>query len=310
LGYYAFQLPAWFQKMSAAAMFAVELGMPFLIFAPRRVRLLPCAAFLALQGVIFLTGNYCFFNLLTIGLCLLLLDDASLRRLLTLLPFSRKWLPEPNSSVHLQPGQSDPADGPSRGNAWRWPGLAAVPLAGVVLLTSLVQFVGLFRWSVSWPTPVAVVYDWVSPFRSFNSYGLFAVMTTSRPEIIVQGSNDGATWRDYGFKYKPGDVNRRPAFVEPHQPRLDWQMWFAALGDYRQNPWFINFCVRLLEGSPAVLALLDHNPFPDRPPRYIRATVYDYHFAPRSVHEKTGAWWQREEKGEYLPAISLRRSGP
>ena len=90
-----------------------------------------------------------------------------------------------------------------------------------------------------------------------NSYGLFAVMTTDRREIIVEGSNDGMNWLPYEFKYKPGDVNRRPAFVAPHQPRLDWQMWFAALGDYRQNPWFVNFCERLLQGSPEVLALLD-----------------------------------------------------
>jgi hypothetical protein len=94
---------------------------------------------------------------------------------------------------------------------------------------------------------------------------------------------------------------RRPKFVAPHQPRLDWQMWFAALGSYRENPWLINVCIRLLEGSPQVLALLERNPFPKHPPRYLRARTYDYHFATLAEHKKTGAWWQREMKGDYLP---------
>jgi hypothetical protein len=149
-------------------------------------------------------------------------------------------------------------------------------------------------------------YRWLGPFRSINNYGLFAVMTTTRPEIIIEGSNDGVTWQPYEFKYKPGATNRRPGFVEPHQPRLDWQMWFAALGNYRQNPWFVAFCVRLLQGSPAVLDLLRKNPFPGAPPRYLRAMVYEYHFTNPAARHKSGDWWRRELKGEYLPVISLR----
>jgi hypothetical protein len=149
-------------------------------------------------------------------------------------------------------------------------------------------------------------YIWLSPLRTFNSYGLFAVMTTTRPEIIIEGSDDGVHWLPYEFKYKPGDVRRRPRFVEPHQPRLDWQMWFAALSDYRRNPWLVNFCVRLLQGSPSVLALLEHNPFPNVPPRFIRAVEYDYHFTDFAARRKTGAWWRRQRVGEYLPPISLR----
>src|SRR4029077_1660325 len=122
--------------------------------------------------------------------------------------------------------------------------------------------------------PVALV----SPLRSFNSYGLFAVMTPTRPEIILEGSNDGKNWLPYEFKYKPGDLTQRPRQVAPLQPRLDWQMWFAALGDYRQNPWFIYFCGRLLQGSKPVLALMAKNPFPDGPPTMIRASLYEYRF--------------------------------
>src|SRR5205814_5704779 len=118
----------------------------------------------------------------------------------------------------------------------------------------------------------------------------------------------GTTWLDYEFKYKPGDIKRRPRFVEPHQPRLDWQMWFAALGNYQQNRWFINFCVRLLQGSPEVLDLLGHNPFPNEPPRYIRAVLYEYHFTDLATKQKTGAWWRRELKGLYLPPVSQRQT--
>jgi hypothetical protein len=173
---------------------------------------------------------------------------------------------------------------------------------------SFIQFSSMFRLPIPWPRPLPAVYNWVSPFRSFSSYGLFAVMTTTRPEIIVEGSNDGLTWKAYEFKYKPGDLKRRPRFVEPHQPRLDWQMWFAALGDYRQNRWFVNFCVRLLEGSPDVLALLARNPFPNAPPKFLRAQVYEYHFTDFPTRRKTGQWWRREFKGDYIPVISLQKN--
>jgi len=96
-------------------------------------------------------------------------------------------------------------------------------------------------------------------------------MTTARPEIIIEGSDDGVHWREYTFKYKPGDVRRPPLWNIAHQPRLDWQMWFAALGRASQNPWFLRFLQRLLENSPEVTALLGSNPFPDKPPLYVRA---------------------------------------
>ena len=158
------------------------------------------------------------------------------------------------------------------------------------------------------PDLLLQVLRWVSPLRTVNSYGLFAVMTRTRPEIEVEGSDDGVTWRPYEFRWKPGDLKRRPAFVAPHQPRLDWQMWFAALGNYRGNPWFMNFLLRLLEGSPEVLGLLPENPFPDRPPRYIRAVLYEYHFTDPATRRKTGEWWRRERKGLYCPEISLRQN--
>lgn len=162
---------------------------------------------------------------------------------------------------------------------------------GVQILTGVIIFLLLFNL----PTPLRIV----------NSYGLFAVMTTTRHEIILQGSNDGETWLDYEFKYKPGDVNRALSFVTPHQPRLDWQMWFAALSSYQQNPWLVNLAEHLLRGTFEVTVLLKTNPFAGDPPTYIRAALYDYRFTTREDREATGAWWVREPLGLYLPATSL-----
>jgi hypothetical protein len=150
------------------------------------------------------------------------------------------------------------------------------------------------------------------PFRSVNSYGLFMVMTTSRPEIILEGSQDGVDWRAYQFRWKPGDVMRRPRFVAPHQPRLDWQMWFAALGSYSENPWFLELCARLLDGKPEVTRLLALDPFAGKPPRYLRAVVYEYRFTNPAERRATGAWWKREAKGLYLPVLSreMLRASP
>jgi lipase maturation factor 1 len=340
IAWYAHQLPGRFQKASTIFMFAIELVVPFLIFAPRRLRHFACGALLLLQVLIMLTGNYCFFNLLTIAFCLLLLDDAALRGLLparlrrpAVPPLAAPLAPMATDQVAaLGRGHSRPPAGEAqtggqecpRSNATepaprgqfrrrkplRWPPQVTVPLACVSVAIGLMHLGSLSRHFLPWPRPFLAAYIWLTPFRTFNSYGLFAVMTTNRHEIIIEGSNNGTEWLPYEFKSKPGDVNSRPRFVEPHQPRLDWQMWFAALGDYRSNPWLVNFCVRLLQGSPSVLGLLERNPFPNTPPHYIRAVVYDYHFTDFATRRKTGAWWRRVKIGDYLPSMSLREKPP
>ncbi len=289
IGWHAHQLPVLFHKICAILMFTVELLFPFLIFMPRRFRITACVTFLGLQSLIFLTGNYGFFNLLSMALCLLLLDDSALLKLVP-----SKW------KMRRGFGHS-----PLPVIGWRWPRAVAVLLAAVIGWISLIQLASMFHAQITWK-PVVASYSWIANFRTINRYGLFAVMTMQRPEIIVQGSNDGKNWLDYELKYKPGDVKRRPGFVAPYQPRLDWQMWFAALGNYRQNPWFINFCVHLLDGSPPVLHLLKQNPFPNAPPRYVRALVYEYHFTNQAIRRRTGAWWQRELRGVYLPVLGLQ----
>jgi lipase maturation factor 1 len=286
VAWYFYQLPPSFQRVSVGFVFFVELLIPFLILAPRRLRVWSAFAITLLQVLIALTGNYAFFNLLTVALCLFLLDDA----------FFRRRLPE--SIVRRVPRAF------SQGSLCPLVRRSCLLLYVLVLFVSGFEMAGMFsgaHWAVA-----DKVISAVAPFEIVNTYGLFAVMTTSRPEIIVEGSNDGTTWLAYEFNYKPGDLDRRPPWVAPHQPRLDWQMWFAALGDYRSDPWILRFMERVLEGSPEVLQLMRRNPFPNASPRYLRAMLYQYHFTTPAERKSTGNWWRREPRGEYVPAVSLR----
>ena len=298
IGWYAHQLPLWFQKLSCAAMFGIELVVPFLIFAPRRPRMFGAALLAFLQVLILLTGNYTFFNWLTLALCLTLLDDFALRGFFA---FRNCRLRQAEGCEMVKISSSVPL-----ATTRRWKRSVTIPLAVVVISTTVLQQLATLGRRPAVLRPIAAISQWIAPFRSLNSYGLFAVMTPTRPELIVEGSNDGVNWLRYEFKYKPGELKRRPAFVAPHQPRLDWQMWFAALGRWQDNPWFADFCLRLLQGSPEVLELLEKNPFPDQPPRYVRARVYEYRFTGFSERRQTGDWWRRGNPGEYLPTISLR----
>jgi len=282
IGWYANLLPPWAQKVSCASMFAIELGVPLLIWGGARQRLVAFVALTSLQLLIFVTGNYCFFNVLTVALCVMLLDDSV-------------W---PARALRLLENAS-----PVRVAAWpRW---VTTPVAALLLLLGVLQMFSPSRVGLDWPAPLRFLERAAAPLRLVNGYGLFAVMTTTRPEIVVEGSDDGETWREYEFRWKAGDLSRSPEFVEPHQPRLDWQMWFAALGGYDQNPWFVAFMQRLLQGSPEVTALLHRSPFPDHPPRYVRAVRYLYRFTDLAERRATGHWWKREPQSLYLPAVSL-----
>jgi len=286
LAWYVQQLPLWFQQLSAAGLFVIELFVPFLIFVPwRRIRFLGAGALVFLQVLILLTGNYTFFNWLTIALCILLLDDDLLWR----------WLPQCLTSTI--PVEKRPLP--------RWRQIVLLPIGVILFSLGGLQIASLFISIRDMPRPVMDAMSLASSFRISNRYGLFAIMTTTRLEIVVEGSADGEAWLPYTFRYKPGDVKRPPPWVAPFQPRLDWQMWFAALGSAQQNPWFSSFMGRLLEGSPDVLALLETNPFPDAPSRYIRARLEDYTFTDWATWRETGAWWNRVPAGEYFPVSSL-----
>lgn len=294
------KLPIGFHKASVGGMFAVELAVPFLFFLPRRIRAAGAAATTAFMVIILLTGNYCFFNLLALALCLLLLDDGHLAAILP-----NKWGRRIKLADELAGRNAAGSRGPARSSA-----LAARVLGSVLLLfygaVCSAQLGGMLAGRDKVPPAAKTVLGYIAPFRTFNTYGLFAVMTITRPEIIVEGSDDGVNWKPYGFKWKAGDPTRRPRFNIPHQPRLDWQMWFASLGTFRQNPWLSNFLARLLQGSKPVLGLLGENPFPNKPPKFIRTKVYYYNFTDWEEGWNQGTWWTRHEKGPYSPVVSLR----
>lgn len=274
LGWWFDGMPLWFQKLSCLTVFVLELAAPVLILFPRRARAAGALAVAALMVLIAATGNYGIFNLLTVVLCLSCLDDRFFRRI-----------------------PKAPADiAAPKARTW-----------SLVALGALSVTLGLFEtlpvFGLGMPAPVRMLAGAVAPLRSFNSYGLFAIMTRARDEIVVEVSADGSDWREWSFPYKPGDTRRAPPWVAPHMPRLDWQCWFAALGTPSDSPWFGNFIFRLLEGSPSVTRLMGPSPLAGGRPLYARAVRYRTAFAPPA----SGAWWTRERKGLYFPVVSLKR---
>jgi hypothetical protein len=149
----------------------------------------------------------------------------------------------------------------------------------------------------------------LAPFRVANEYGLFANMTEARYEIEFQGTRDGREWRTYRFRYKPQDPLERPGIYAPYQPRFEWNLWFASLGDWRQAPWVVLAQARLLENDPAVLALFRENPFPEGPPAAVRTVLWQYWFTDLATKRRTGAWWRRRELGPYAGTVSRRPDG-
>lgn len=292
LAWFTAKLPEYANQISTLLMFVIELVFPFMIFLPRPARLTGVVGFVVLQLLIIATGNYAFFNWLTIALSITPLDD---QLLLGLFPRTVK--------DHLAMRVQSVRDRLSETSRLLIPGI-------IVSFLSINFFIGILTHFAFMPTPLRVLTAFVESFRSFNSYGLFAVMTKKRPEIILEGSLDGKEWREYEFKYKPGNISRMLPSVAPHQPRVDWQMWFAALDPEHVAPWFSLMVDKLLLGRPEVLALFDTNPFPDGPPKMIRAVLYDYHFSDTDGLFKKGQWWRREKIGIYMPTRERTGDAP
>jgi len=300
-------LPEGFHRFSLWPMYFVELVLPFAIVFGRYGRGLAATGFTGLMLLIIVTGNYTYFNWLTIVLCLPLVDDrlwpARLRRALSL-GEEAGTLP---SLSHRRLGLEI--------------GLVAPP-ALVLLLLNLHIVLGDLHHAPNpllsrKPTP-----GWLDgfrarfePFRLASGYGLFRTMTTTRPEIVLEGSRDGVTWFEYDFTWKAGDLGVRPGFVAPHQPRVAWQFWFAALeGRFdprsRNSGWIERLVLKLLRGDGSIDPLLRRNPFPDSPPRFVRGRLYEYRFTTPDERRRTGDWWRRVAAGEYLPAVSLPPGDP
>ena len=312
IGWYAHHLPGAWQQACVLVMFVIEIIVPWCVFAPRRVRHLGCVVLILFQLAIAATGNYGFFNLLTIVLCIGLLDD---RAFSWLAPKRQKHDDEPAPVAKPAP----------------WTVALRGICAALILLVSALVFFGEMAGTMRGqqlamgtgaerhPLPQAVVsvldsvdrrvLNWsqpmvqssLGPFRTINGYGLFRDMTAERIEIVIEGSNDGRSWQAYEFRWKPGDISRRPGFVAPHMPRLDWQMWFAALDLRGQGYWVDRLMRRLLEGSEDVLELLGDNPFADGPPRYVRLVLWRYEFTDAETQRTTGQWWRRRRMGAMRP---------
>lgn len=394
LAWYAHQLPEWIQRLSVVATYVIEIGLPFLFFSPvRLLRLLSFYSQVLLQVLIILTGNYNFFNWLTLALCLALLDDKHLKLFIPQKYLISEYEDTPKSSqrwvkvkkylplllfvlvtsalcywtkilfnIHLSKDfliESSIAFSEKgflefvhkRTRAGIALGLIKLVIRILVVLyrsysshrgitTKIWRLIKTFFYSIItvWLFCISlvpytkidsttqgdiypVIHKWYSAadkFQIANSYGLFRRMTGvgGRPELIIEGTNDlNGQWKEYNFHFKPGNVSERLPIVAPHQPRLDWQMWFAALGSYQHNPWFIHLIDKLLIGEPHVLSLLGHNPFPSKPPKYIRSILYKYHYTtlPKntsgildaiSKSRKIKNWWKRDSAKEYTYTLT------
>jgi lipase maturation factor 1 len=308
IGWYAQHLPHWFQVASAAGTLVMELGIVWMLFLPRRVRIICFFIVTPWEIGVIITANYTFLNYLVLSLGFLLLDDRSLRLLLParyrkslhpLLASSPQESFANESSANLTP---------------RWPtghadairlAIAAVMLTWIFYDTTAEMLLIPFR-NLPLPTkPIALL----EPFRIANQYGLFAVMTNGRYEIEFQGSNDGQNWAAYPFRNKPQALNEAPRIYAPYQPRFDWNLWFASLGDWRQNEIVPLTEERLLDNDADVLALFQSNPFPQAPPRYVRAVLWQYWFTSRGEKRAIGKWWKREYLGLYAPELTKTPDG-
>ena len=284
VAWYVHHFQPWLLDSLTGWTLLIELVAPFLLFMPRRIRQAGAKFLIALQVCIALTGNYAYFNLLTLALLIWAFDDQSFEGLAARL----KWL-RPRLAVNVL----DALQGVARGCDVRACG-------GGFPGRNPGAFVVCSRFSAE--AVRALGLD--GPFEVVNSYGLFAVMTTTRPEIVFEGSNDQQTWQEYELPYKPGDVHRGLPVIAPLQPRLDWQLWFAALSNEQQDPWVGVLALRLLQGEPQVVRLFSKVPF-QTPPRYIRAQRYLYTFTTPQERAQTGNVWNRSLIGPYLPMLSL-----
>ncbi|MGB7283495.1 MAG: lipase maturation factor family protein [Candidatus Acidiferrum sp.] len=333
IGWYVQHLPHWFHATTAFFTLALELVLIWTAFLPRRIRIALFFVVTPWQIGIILSANYTFLNYLVLMLGFLLLDDRFLMQF-----FPAKWRKplldrapasglEPSSlgadALSILEAQASPsATAATNGTAAKkdsfrdnWEKLRShlspvrVTFAAFLLTwifyAATVQMVWMI-YPVPFPTTPVSLLD---PFRIANRYGLFAVMTRGRYEIEFQGSNDGKTWVAYPFRFKPQALDKAPGIYAPYQPRFDWNLWFASLGDWRDNALVLHTERRLLSNDPDVLALFAANPFPQAPPQQVRAVLWQYWFTSMAEKKEHGLWWRRQFLGLYAPAIELEPGG-
>ncbi|MBI3770155.1 MAG: lipase maturation factor family protein [Deltaproteobacteria bacterium] len=275
-------MPRWFHQLGVLFNHAAELVAPWFAFGPRHARHIAGAVMLALQIILILSGNLSFLNWLTIVPLLACFDDSLLRHVLP-------------AGLGRAAGRAAAVARPARAQQ-----LAVVALVALVAFLSI----GPIRNLLATHQVMNTSFD---PFALVNTYGAFGSVGRARDEIVFEGTTDAvpdddARWKAYEFPCKPGDPLRRPCVVAPYQPRLDWQIWFAAMSTPERYPWTLHLVWKLLHNDAGALSLLAGNPFPDAPPRFIRARFYRYAFAPPD--DPSGAWWTRTLVGEWLPPLS------
>ena len=308
IGWYVQHLPHWFHAFAVFYTLAAELVLVWMLFLPRRFRILCFCIVTPFEISIILTANYTFLNYLVLLLGILLLDDRLIEWVLpgqlrerilgkTLVVSAEA---NPQAEVHED-----------RRAVWRRR-LAPLRMAiagaclGLVFYVATAQLVWMFVPGAPLPeSPVRAL----EPLRIANRYGLFAMMTHARYEIEFQGSRDGKTWAAYPFRYKPQDTDKAPGIYAPYQPRFEWNLWFASLGSWRDSRFVVWTEERLLQNDADVLALFARNPFADSPPREVRAVIYQYWFTDMKTKRETGNWWRRELLGDYAPRLEREPDG-
>jgi len=283
ISWYFHQLPTPILKFGVLWNHFMELLVPFFVFGPRRLRIIGGLLLISFQAFLIISGNLSWLNWLTLAICIPCFDDRALR---WLIPSRwRKRLPAPE--------QTQQASTPRR---------VVIACLAVLLLALSVNPI---RNMLSSRQVMNTSFD---QFQLLNTYGAFGSIGKRRHEVILQGTTDtsitpSTRWLEYEFHAKPGDVTRRPALIAPYHYRLDWQIWFAAMSTYQQNPWLVHFVYKLLQGDEGALSLLAGNPFPDAPPQFIRAELFAYRFT--TFAERQEGWWRRTRIGPYFPPVSL-----
>jgi len=316
IGWYVQHLPHWFQAASVAATLAMELAVVWMLFMPRRARLICFCIVTPWEIGVILTANYTFLNYLVLALGFLLLDDRSV---LWLVPARiRRW----SSALGHESANHDSVPAESQAGEAAAPPprrlrlvLRSFHVAGVAISAFMLAWIAyataVEMIRIPWPEaplptePVAAL----EPLRIANEYGLFAVMTRGRYEVEFQGSSDGQNWTPYLFRYKPQAVDQAPGIYAPYQPRFEWNLWFASLGDWQQSDFVAATEERLLTDDADVLALFRGNPFAQSPPKFVRAVLYQYWFTSMDEKRRTGNWWKRNLMGLYAPVLTRAADG-
>jgi hypothetical protein len=305
IGWYASHLPRAVHIGTAALTLTLELVIIWMMFLPRRFGIILFLIVTPWEIAIILTANYTFLNYLVLFLAFLLLDDKYLARYLP------RWMKKPEISA---PPETMPAADPQK-DTWISlfrERLARFRLSVVVVILLWIFYVTTARlvlmFAPSIPVPTTPI-EALEPFRIANEYGLFAVMTPNRYEIEFQGSNDGQNWIAYQFRFKPQNINEAPGIYAPYQPRFDWNLWFASLGPWNQSSIVPRTEGRLLTNDSDVLRLFANNPFPNAPPKQIRAVLWQYWFSSEAEKRAQGVWWRRQLLGLYAPTIEIESDG-